>query len=60
MATNMEVSMFIMFSMHVGVWVHVCMCVHSAWGTPTHPHTPLPQSTHPPPQVGTPESVKIQ
>ena len=58
MAADMEASMFIMFSMHVGVW---CMCVHSACDTL---HTPTPTLTpiHPPatPQGGLPESVKIQ
>ena len=57
MATDMEASMFSMFSMHVGVWMHVCacLCVHSAWDTPTYPHPPSPQSTQLPHlQGGTP------
>ena len=46
MAANMEASMFSMFSMHVGVCMHACMCiVHGA-----SPHTPTPTLTpiHPP------------
>ena len=45
--------MFIMFNMHVGVClcmcVHACMNVHSAWGIPT---PAPPQSAHPPPPRG--------
>ena len=49
MATDMEVSMFIMFNMHV------CMCLH-AWDIPTCPY--LPPSNHPPPPPGTPRISK--
>ena len=48
MATSMEASMFIMFSMHVHVCVHACMyahvCLHGALHIPTPTHTPI----HPP------------
>ena len=48
--------MFIMLNMHV----HACMCM-STWGAPPlHQQKPLPQSTHPHPPRGPPESVKIQ
>ena len=48
--------MFIMFNMHVGVWMHVCMhvhacmCVHGVWATPhiiTHPNPIHPPVTLP-------------
>ena len=45
MGADMEASIFIMFIMHVHVYMHACM---------GHPHThPIP-STHPPPPRGTP------
>ena len=54
MATDMEASMFSMFSMfnmHVCACVCVCMCV--CMGHPlTHPYPPLPPSIHPPPPQG--------
>ena len=60
MATDMEASMFIMFNMHVHVYVHVYMClVH---GTPPYTRIPTPTPIHPlanPQGVGPPESVKI-
>ena len=58
MATNMEAPMFIMFNIHLGVYMHVHVC---AWCTPPHTDT-HPNPIHPPanPQGGTPESVKIQ
>ena len=53
MAPDMEASifsMFIMFNMHVRVWMHACACV-CTWDTP---HTPIP-NTHPhPPPTTTP------
>ena len=48
MATNMEASMFSMFSMfnmHVHACVHACACVHT-WDTPPHPYPPPSPSTH--------------
>ena len=57
MATNMEASMFIMFNMHVGVCMHVCVFMEQ----PPHTHThlqPNPPTCHP--QGGPLESVKIQ
>ena len=49
MATDMEASMFIMFNMHMGVWVHVCMHV-CAWymGHPSHTHPQPSLPTHHP------------
>ena len=58
MATDMDVSMFRMFSMF-NMHVHACACV-SAWDTPTHPYPPPPPSTHlPPPRVDSRNHLKF-
>ena len=63
MATNMEASMFSMFSMlNMHVCACMCMCMHACIGHPLiHPYLPPPKVTHPPlPQgCGLSESLKI-
>ena len=54
MATNMEASMFSMFSMfnmHVCACVCACACMHTCMGHPPHTHAhphPHPPICHPP------------
>ena len=56
MAADMEAPMFIIFNIHVGLFIHVCM-VHPS----TYPYPPPTSSTHLPIlKGGPPESVKIQ